>query len=148
MKRTLMRFAVDTLTILVYAAFAVTLMAHLAVDAAAQMYEQPWGFAGRSGGSMAIFMKQVDAGMLDGNSGSGAAAVSGTTTYLVCGGEGSAGARGNSSCIILNNSDAALNIGQEAVGDQTAENTVTQTQNNGADEVSEILDGGDTAAAQ
>ncbi|NIA71785.1 hypothetical protein HBA54_24625 [Pelagibius litoralis] len=141
MKTTLMHFTVDVLTFLVYAAFAVTLMAHLAGDASAQMNEQPWGFSARSGGSMAIFMKQVDAGLLDGNSGSGSAAVSGTTTYLVCGGEGSAGARGNSSCIILNNSDGALNLGQEAVGDQTAENNVTQTQNNGADEVSEILDG-------
>ncbi|WP_420346718.1 hypothetical protein [Pelagibius sp.] len=141
MKRTVMRIAVDVLTVFVYTAFAVAFMARLAGDASAQMYEQPWGFAARSGGSMAIFMKQVDAGMLDGSAGSGAAAVAGTTTYLVCGGEGSAGARGNSSCIILNNSDGAINTGQEAVGDQTAENTVTQTQNNGADEVSEILEG-------
>ncbi|HIP79984.1 MAG TPA: hypothetical protein EYH07_16175 [Kiloniellaceae bacterium] len=146
MKRTLMRIAVDLLTVFVYTAFAVALMARLAGDASAQMYEQPWGFAARSGGSMAIFMKQVDAGMLDGNSGSSAAAVTGSTTYLVCGGDGSAGARGNSSCIILNNSDGAINTGQEAVGDQTAESSVTQTQNNGADEVSEILDG--DAAAQ
>ena len=118
MKRTVMRIAVDVLTVFVYTAFAVAFMARLAGDASAQMYEQPWGFAARSGGSMAIFMKQVDAGMLDGSAGSGAAAVAGTTTYLVCGGEGSAGARGNSSCIILHNSDGAINTGQEAVGDQ------------------------------
>lgn len=145
MKRTLMRLTIDGLTLLVYAAFALALVTRLAADASAQMYEQPWGFAARNGGNMAVVMKQVEAGLLDGSSGSSAAAVTGSTTYLVCGGEGSAGARGNSSCIILNNSDGALSIGQEAVGDQNAESTTTQTQNNGTDEVSEILAGDDAS---
>ena len=144
MKQTVMRIAAGASNRFVYSLVAIAMIGRLAGDASAQMYERPWGFAARSGGSMAIFMKQVDEGMLSSSSGSGQAAIAGTTTYLVCGGEGSAGARGNSSCIILNNSDGALNLGQDAVGDQTAESTVTQTQNNGADEVSDILEGDST----
>ena len=144
MKQTVTRIAAGASKLFVYSLVAIAMIGRLAGDASAQMYERPWGFAARSGGSMAIFMKQVDEGMLSANSGSGQAAIAGTTTYLVCGGEGSAGARGNSSCIILNNSDGALSLGQDAVGDQTAESTVTQTQNNGADEVSDILEGDST----
>lgn len=71
------------------------------------------------------------------NANSGALGYAGSSvTQLICGsnsGEGtegsSANAQANSSCIILNNSDGALNINQDSDGEQSADANSTDTVN-------------------
>ena len=76
-------------------------------------------------------------------SSSGIASGGGNVTQLVCGGEGDATAKGNSSCIILNNADASIDLGQDSTGDQTATNeditNVDETINTGGSEADEVL---------
>lgn len=73
-----------------------------------------------------------------------------SVTQLICGsnsGEGtgaSASAQANSSCIILNNSDGALNIDQDSDGEQTADANSTETNNideaiNGSNNLDDVL---------
>ena len=106
---------------------------------AAQMFEQPRQFKQRDGASMAVFLRSLQNSPSVTNTGSG------DSTLLVCGGSGGTStATANSSCIILNNSDASALIGQDAVGDQDANaesDSTTNTTNNSttADEVSNIL---------
>ncbi len=107
----------------------------LAGTASAQMFEQPRQFKARDGAGLAVFMRS-----LQGTSASSTAG--GDSTVLVCGGSGGQStATANSSCIILNNSDASsLGIGQASDGDQGADaNTESTTTTTTADEVSNIL---------
>lgn len=104
--------------------------------AAAQMYERPFGFAGRDRASLAVIMKQAESGMFDGNT-SGSSASSGlnyNVTNLICGGDsGTASADANSACVILNNSTGNVGADQDAIGDQGATSDVASTQNNQGD---------------
>ena len=107
----------------------------------AQLMDQPWGFNGQNRASIAALMKQVE-------DQSGASSIvssgSGDITSLVCGGEGDSTAKANSSCIILNNSDADIYIGQDAEGDQTATNeettNVDETINTNVEAIDDVLD--------
>lgn len=86
----------------------------------AQMFNTPFTFAPQNRASIAALMKSVED---QGGSQSGVVAGSGTSgdiTNLVCGADGTSSADGNSTCIILNNSDGLLDIGQESNGDVTA----------------------------
>lgn len=103
--------------------------------ASAQMYKQPWTFQTTDRAGLAVYMKNLD------SSKNSSATSGGDATYLVCGGSGGAStATANSSCIILNNSDASLGIGQGSEGSQDANSsTETHTTTTTADEVSNIL---------
>ena len=105
--------------------------------AMAQMFEQPYGFQARDRAGLAVYMKNLQESRSD----NGTVAAGGDATYLVCGGSGgSATSTANSSCIILNNSDAALGIGQDSAGDQNSDSNVeTNETTTTADEVSNIL---------
>ncbi|MBI1212187.1 MAG: hypothetical protein GC190_12040 [Alphaproteobacteria bacterium] len=111
------------------------------------MGKSPWNFDPVNRAGVAVAMKNVE----DGGSGSG----SGTT--IVCGGtsggsgHGATGAgssaTGNSSCIIVNNSDGnIIDVGQASNGNQSSDSTAnseTSTSNNksAADDVLSILNG-------
>ena len=105
--------------------------------AIAQMFEQPYGFQARDRAGLAVYMKNLQESRSD----NGTVASGGEATYLVCGGgTGGATSTANSSCIILNNSDAALGIGQDSDGDQNSDSNVeTNETTTTADEVSNIL---------
>lgn len=103
--------------------------------ASAQMFEQPRQFKSRDGAGLAVFMRSLQTP-------TASAVAGGDSTLLVCGGSGGQStATANSSCIILNNSDAsALGIGQDSDGDQDANaSTESTTTTTTADEVSNIL---------
>lgn len=105
--------------------------------AVAQMFEQPYSFQSRDRAGLAVYMKNLQESRSD----NGTVAGGGDATYLVCGGPGGgATSTANSSCIILNNSDAALGIGQDSDGDQNSDSNVETTETTTtADEVSNIL---------
>lgn len=107
----------------------------IASTASAQMFEQPRQFKSRDGAGLAVFMRSLQGGTET------TATAGGDSTILVCGGSGGQStATANSSCIILNNSDASALIGQESDGDQNADaNTESTTTTTTADEVSNIL---------
>lgn len=108
----------------------------LAGAASAQMFEQPRQFKARDGAGLAVFMRSLQ------GTTTSATTSGGDSTLLVCGGSGGQStATANSSCIILNNSDAsALGIGQDSDGDQGADaNTESTTTTTTADEVNNIL---------
>ncbi len=94
-----------------------------ATPAHAQMAKEPWGFAPQNRASIAALMQQVED-----KSASASTQTASSGDVLICGGGGgSSTATGNASCIILNNSDALLNIGQDSHGDQGSQNTVKDT---------------------
>lgn len=82
----------------------------------AQMINQPWGFTQQNRASIAALMKQTE----DSRNATAATATPGSYDQLVCGGDDTSSAAGNSTCIILNNSDGAIQIGQDTQGDQEA----------------------------
>lgn len=82
-----------------------------------------WGFSPQNRASIASLMKQVEGGS-SGVSGTS----SGGSTTLICG-DGASTAKGNASCIILNNSTGNIEIGQDSQGNQTA-SSETQTTTN------------------
>ncbi|PIR08465.1 hypothetical protein COV53_02840 [Candidatus Gottesmanbacteria bacterium CG11_big_fil_rev_8_21_14_0_20_37_11] len=91
--------------------------------AQAQMNNEAWGFKQQNRASIAALMQQVE--NKDSNNGAVTGAYAGYD-QLVCGGDGQSSATGNSTCIIMNNSDGAIQIGQDAQGSQdatTSENT-------------------------
>ncbi|MCG8547502.1 MAG: hypothetical protein MJE12_25170 [Alphaproteobacteria bacterium] len=110
-------------------------MALLASTATAQMLNEPRQFKQRDAAGIAFSLRQLR------NSQSVTAAPGGDSTILVCGGPGGgATSTANSSCIILNNSDSTLGIGQGSEGDQNSDSTIdTTTNTTTADEVSNIL---------
>lgn len=108
----------------------------LAGTAVAQMYEQPYAPQARDRAGLAVYMKNLKEQRRNETISSGSG---GSATYLVCGGSGGQStSTANSSCIILNNSDAQLGVGQGSDGDQNA-NASTETTTTTADEVSNIL---------
>lgn len=130
-------------------AIIVTAIASLAPKqtSAQGMNNAAWSPQVQNRASVAALIRQVE----EGDASSGSISVSdGTTggiTQLVCGADATTSAKGNSSCIILNNADASIDLGQDSVGDQnsTSESTQTtnvdETINTGADDVLAVLNG-------
>ncbi len=100
----------------------------LSGTASAQQFNQSWQFKAQNRASIAALIKQVEQEDEAGE---------GTVTQvpvgydnLICGGgDGQSAATGNSTCIILNNSTGAIEIGQDANGSQTANNEASQEMN-------------------
>lgn len=109
----------------------------VAPAAHAQMNNRPYGFQPRNGASIAALMQQVENQNSRSNGSSGIAAFESNTTTLVCGSDGASSAQGNSSCVILNNANADLQMGQDAQGDQSASASSSSTSN--IDEVMDTL---------
>ena len=102
----------------------------------AQSFKEPWGFASQNRAAIASMIRQVETEKKS----TGAVASSGTT-ILTCG-KGEASSEANSTCIIMNNSDGILSIGQDSNGNQTTSNTKTQVQStSSADAVLAELNG-------
>lgn len=99
-----------------------------AAAAHAQVNNQPWGFATQNRASIAALMKQTD----DQNKNRTATTVAAPGSYdqLVCGGDGESSARANATCIIMNNSDGVIHIGQDANGNQSATNGTNTANSN------------------
>ena len=119
-------------------AFTVTMLPALSN---AQVDNNPWGFTGQNRASIAALMKQID----DNKSSRSNVVASGggDIVNLVCGADATSSAKGNSSCIILNNSDAAIDLGQDSQGDQTATSeettNVDETINTNVEAIDDVL---------
>lgn len=97
-----------------------------AATAHAQMMNEPWSFTQQNRASIAALIKQTED---DENAVTATAAANGYD-QLICGGDGASSATGNATCIIMNNSDGMIEIGQDAQGNQDANNsTATSTIN-------------------
>lgn len=120
------------------------------VQAQAGFNNSGWSPQASNRASIAALIRQVEE---DDSTSSGAYAVGSTVTQLICGsssGEGgqtSANAQANSSCIILNNSEGSvLSIDQLSDGDQDANAqstemvTVDETINYDAGDADDVLD--------
>lgn len=92
--------------------------------ASAQMSNEAWGFKQQNRASIAALMQQVE-----NSNDSGAVTSSGSAGFdqLVCGGDGQSSATGNSTCIIMNNSNGAIELGQDVQGNQDATNSENTT---------------------
>lgn len=114
------------------------LLAGLAIvtsaTAHAQMVNQPWGFTQQNRASIAALMKQTED-----KENERQAVTTSASGYdqLVCGKDGDSSATGNNTCIIMNNSNGSIQIGQDANGSQTA---TSNTETTVADSMSGILD--------
>lgn len=84
------------------------------------MVNQPWGFAQQNRASIAALIKQTE----DRNETQSVTASAGGCDQLVCGKDGDLSATGNNTCIIMNNSDGVIQIGQDAQGNQTATSSI------------------------
>ena len=125
---------VRKISLLVAAAAGIALLADTAT---AQMLNEPRQFKQRDAAGIAFSLRQLR------NAQSVTTGSGGTSTVLVCGGSGGeATSKANSSCIILNNSDAStLGIGQDSHGNQDSQSSIdTETNTTTADEVSNILE--------
>ena len=109
-------------------------------SANAQMHE-PWGFKAQNRASIAALIQQAERGNTNGPS----TVIDSSVTSLVCGGDGESSARGNASCVILNNATGGIELAQDAQGDQSAINSVDTKPESDADEVLDLL-GGDNEA--
>jgi hypothetical protein len=107
----------------------------LSNPASAQQTNQSWQFKDQNRASIAALMKQVDQQNETSNA---VAQVPVGLDTLICGGDGQSSATGNSTCIILNNSTGAIEIGQDANGSQTANNETAQSTNT-EDELGDTL---------
>lgn len=98
----------------------------LSLPAAANgLNNNPWGFSPQNRASIAALIKQVEE-TPTAQSGYGYGGV----TTMICGGDSSSAAKGNASCILLNNSTGTIEIGQDSEGNQTATSDITETTNN------------------
>lgn len=93
-------------------------------SAHAQMVNQPWEFTQQNRASIAALMKQTE----DRETTQAATAVAGGYDQLICGKDGASSATGNNTCIIMNNSDGVIQIGQDAQGDQSATSNTETTE--------------------
>lgn len=96
-------------------------------SASAQQFNQSWQFKTQNRASIAALIKQVE--QEDEASTAVTQAPASYDTLLCGGGDGQSAATGNSTCIILNNSTGAIEIGQDANGSQTANNEASQNMN-------------------
>ena len=108
---------------------------------AQQIGTSGWSPSAQNRASIASMIYQVE------NASSGAASNTATAsgegvTQLVCGGGDEGAARGNSTCIILNNSMGNVALDQLSEGNQTASSNEEVSINEGPDEnsVDEVLD--------
>ncbi|MBX6322673.1 MAG: hypothetical protein IRY94_12655 [Rhodospirillaceae bacterium] len=85
-------------------------------------FDEPWRFGTTNRSAIAVYMRQRE-DQLDGLGSGGSAGGTGQT--YVCGsagnGSSTAGATGNSTCIILNNSDGQVTVTQDSSGNQSAD---------------------------
>lgn len=118
------------------ASFLLVATGLIATPSYSQDRNQSWQFKGQNRASIAALIRDVEKN----GSGGGVATLSpaGSYTNLVCGKDGQSSAAGNTTCIILNNSDGTVDVGQESNGSQTA-TTNTETQQSDADEVLDTL---------
>ena len=126
----------STNTLATLASGVVILIISMGTAALAQMNNRPFGFQPRNGASIAALMQQVENQNSRSNGNGGVAAFESNTTTLVCGSDGASSAQGNSSCVILNNANADLQMGQEAQGEQSA----SAETNSSIDSVMETLE--------
>ncbi len=139
-----MKKSVEKISILSGSLYAVAFVFSLTVLPAmsyAQLDNNPWGFTGQNRASIAALMKQVED---ESSSRSNVVASGGgDIVNLVCGADATSSAKGNSSCIILNNSDAAIDLGQDSQGDQTATSeettNVDETINTNVEAIDDVL---------
>jgi|AntRauTorckE6833_2_1112554.scaffolds.fasta_scaffold65322_2 hypothetical protein len=104
------------------------------MTAQAQMNAKPWGFTPQNRASIASLMRQVE----QPPSGGGVGSVSADT--IVCGAGDETAAKGNSTCIIMNNANGAIDVGQASDGDQTASNASSvNSQESAIDEIIDVL---------
>lgn len=102
----------------------------------AQMNAKPWGFTPQNRASIASLMRQAE--QQPSNNG-GAGSVSADT--IVCGAGDETAAKGNSTCIIMNNANGAIDVGQDSNGEQTANNTSSVNgQETAVDEIIDVLE--------
>lgn len=88
------------------------------LGAKAQVANEPWRFKDQNRASIAALMRQIDKEQ------TAATEAVAAGDALVCGdGGGSSSSKGNATCIILNNANAAIEIGQTSDGEQQATNT-------------------------
>lgn len=107
--------------------FAVGLIATLfSGKATAQMANNPWGFQQQNRASVAALIRQVEREKNTNGTVTQLAAAP-SYTSLVCGGGSQPSASGNTTCVILNNAEGRIDVGQDAQGNQTA--TANSTQN-------------------
>ena len=107
----------------------------LSSPASAQQSNQSWQFKNQNRASIAALMKQVEQ---QDEANNAVTQVPVGVDTLICGGDGQSSATGNSTCIILNNSTGAIEIGQDANGSQTANNETSQSTNT-EDELGDTL---------
>lgn len=120
---------------LAFMLFAIDAPAH------AQMSNNPWGFQPQNRASVAALIRQVENGK-DGASAVTAIAATPSYTNLVCGSESKSSASGNTTCIILNNADGNISVGQDSQGDPTAISSPPEDVSKGnADDVLTALGG-------
>lgn len=108
--------------IILSAALLLGLIVSTAGSTQAQTNNQPWSFTPQNRASIAALMRQIEDRE---NAQPSATAVAGYD-QLVCGKDGDSSATGNNTCIIMNNSDGVIQIGQDANGNQTATSTTDQ----------------------
>lgn len=94
----------------------------------AQLESNAWKFKTQNRASIAALMQQVENADRARNATTVSSGASGFD-QLVCAGDAGSTATGNSTCIILNNSDGAIQIGQDAPGSQNATSTEDTTMN-------------------
>jgi hypothetical protein len=110
-------------TLCTYTAFIMTFAATLcpsSVYAQQGLNNNAFSFSPQNRASIASLIRQVE--KEDTGSASGYAYGGGTT--IVCG-DGSSTAKGNSSCIVMNNSSGTVTLDQNSEGDQSAETNET-----------------------
>lgn len=104
----------------------------LASPVNAQMENNPWNFQPQNRASVAALIRQVEK---EKSSASALTQIAAPASYtnLTCGGDSKPTASGNNTCIILNNSEGNIHVGQDSEGNQTATNN--QTSQSGADDI-------------
>lgn len=125
------------LTIFLMALWMAALIGELffITPAHAQMNNESWGFKQQNRASIAALMQQVE------SSGDATTVASaGGYDQLVCGGDGQSSATGNSTCIIMNNSNGAIELGQTSEGSQDATTTENTTMNGLSDVLENIAE--------
>ena len=120
--------------IMLAAALAMGMMISGTTATHAQTNNQPWGFTQQNRASIAALMKQIEEKE---TTQAATTAAAGGYDQLVCGKDGESSATGNNTCIIMNNSDGVIQIGQDANGNQSA---TSNTETNEVDNISDALD--------
>lgn len=114
-----------------------TVMTSMPQEVYSQDRNQAWQFTRQNRASIAALIRDVEkpdnaVSQVSGNAG---------YTNLVCGKDGQASASGNTTCVILNNSHGAIQVGQDSQGNQSATSQNEVAPPSGADEILATLNG-------